>query len=73
MAEKLLRLDESGKVFSIRGQEIKPDDHVIRVLTNEELPAQETHSSWTLTSAYRFADKMSEGLGVAIDEAEPKK
>jgi hypothetical protein len=70
--DKLFELDGSGKITSVRGVEVKADDQVIRVLSNEELPAQTTHSSRTLTSAYDFADRMATGLGQALDEAEAK-
>jgi hypothetical protein len=70
--DKLFELDNSGKITSVRGVEVKPEDQVIRVLSNQELPAHHTHSSRTLTSAYEFAGRMATGLGQALDEAEPK-
>ena len=69
---KFFELDGSGKITSVRGVEMKAEDRVIRVLSNQELPAHHTHTSRTLTSVYEFADRITKGLGPALDEAEPK-
>ena len=58
--ETLYALDEVGMVTSIRGVDVQQDAQLIAVLTEQNGVEPPRSTSWVLTAAYEFAEKLQD-------------